>query len=997
MKTTKLFFALAIAASLAACTKEVLVEPEKAVDSFDDIKGAKVVANGFSIDPMSEAQTKVTVENGVPSWSDGDNAGVAWFVNAAGKVTDSQAAVPLNKLSATAYANHKLEYGEGRFQSNSNVYEGWHVAYYPYQEMVRPDELTFTVNPVMDKKINSNDDYGRELYENNILLSSAYHISNDVEGSVKVKDGVIQETMPLHFLTNILRPRFTLAPEFTAKEIKDLQIVSVTLSVKNNNLFAPTLTVNPAYFPTAGDGFEEEDFGKTGDKVALLADDASYTNSVTTIVSTENPEDYKLGAESLNFRMFIAPVPAPATALTAASFTVKVTLSDESSFTLQAGNDTESKNYKTFEKLAWCLNNDAKAQGNNLQTVNVDKNGILNPINLDLDLTVADYSLQHKAADYDEWCTAIDLAAAMGAEEVAIKVIGEIGFDTEHPLYTGDFESIKVTSGTKAVLAFANDITWSDKITLSKKVPVVVKADGVLTVGEKGLTTTGKITNDGTIVLVEGAKLPKGSIVNNGTIKVSVGSEIVAPTGAGKVVYTVDGTVVTAVIDDLIAKASLNTLVVNANLESDTALDWSALTVEMIKDAVLRADVTAAAIKVNEGEHAINGNITAPAVTVAEGASLSVDGNINGDVTVDGTADFNSTVINGALTINGDVTLAAEPYDVMNVTIITNNGDLVANTDVYVQEVYTNLGSTTNTIANGEYTIYYVSLFKYENNGGTTTGYIKPYTPVDPSLGYLVFDGKYFVKDDTGIANVLALDEAKIVVVLEDDIEINNTNLGGASTERIEIDANNHVITFKEDGSSVFGDKAEVTIKNAKIKRVATAVENQWSKHHLKFGCKVNLESVVLDNSILLQADANLKDVTISDNFRFNSGLGSGVYAIWIQPYGQTINMDNCKIYMNHEEGDGRGIKIEEEDLDGVNMCDPIESVTLTIKDSEIKTNTKAAILVNSRAGAEIKLDNVDHAETADKNNAVWIDKAMKDGSYFTNVIVDGCTKTVEP
>lgn len=992
MKTTKLFFALAIAAGLAACTKEVLVEPEKAVDSFDEIKGAKVVANGFSIDPMSEAQTKVTVENGVPSWSDGDNAGVAWFVNAAGKVTDSQAAAPLNKLSATAYANHKLEYGEGRFQSNSNVYEGWHVAYYPYQEMTRPGELTFTVNPVMDKKINSNDDYGRELYENNILLSSAYHISNDVEGSVKVKDGVIQENMPLHFVTNMLRPRFTLAPEFTAKEIKDLQIVSVTLSVKNNNLFAPTLTVNPAYFPTAGDGFEEEDFGKTGDKVALHAVDASYTNSVTTIVSTENQEDYKLGAESLNFRMFIAPVPAPATALTAASFTVKVTLSDESYFTLQAGKDKESKNYKTFEKLAWCLNNDAKAQGNNLQTVNVDESGTLNPINLDLDLTVADYSLKHSAADYDKWCTAIDLAAAMGAEEVPISVTGEIVFDTEHPLYTGELNSITVKPAAKGALAFADEITWSEKITLSGKVPVVVKEGGVLTVGEKGLTTTGKITNDGTIVLVGGAKLPKGSIVNNGTIEVSVGSEIVAPTGPGKVVYTVDETVTTDKIDALITKASLNTLVVNADLTSATALSWSPLTVEM-NGAVLTADVTAAAINVNDGENAINGNITAPAVTVAEDASLSVDGNINGDVTVDGTADFNSTVINGALTINGDVTLAAEPYDVMNVTIITNNGDLVANTDVYVQKVYTNLGSTTNTIANGEYTIYYVSSFDYENNGGTTTGYIKPYTPVDPALGYQEFDGTYFVKNDTGIANVLALNEAKIDVVLESNVAIDvNAALGGAATTAINIDANGSTITFKQEGDisyneTVAGGKyiktanteAVLTICNGNISKTGTTSVDQFN-HNILFSTKVVMNNVNSDRAFNFMADAELNNVTIADP--------NDVYAIWIQPVGQTVILDKCHVLATL----GDGIKIEESRTDGT-----LAKPTLKVSNTEFKTAEKAAIVVNAAVGADITLNNVTITETGDPINAVWIDEDMKDGSYFTNVKVTGGSKTVEP
>ena len=48
MKATKFLFVMAMAAGLAACTKE-LVEPGKPVDSIEEVKGAKVIASGFSV------------------------------------------------------------------------------------------------------------------------------------------------------------------------------------------------------------------------------------------------------------------------------------------------------------------------------------------------------------------------------------------------------------------------------------------------------------------------------------------------------------------------------------------------------------------------------------------------------------------------------------------------------------------------------------------------------------------------------------------------------------------------------------------------------------------------------------------------------------------------------------------------------------------------------------------------------------------------------------
>ena len=112
MKATKFLFVMAMAAGLAACTKE-LVEPGKPVDSIEEVKGAKVIANGFSINPdASDIQTKIALqEDGKATWTLGDVAGVAWYSN--GTIDKDQTTVALSKVKTYVSANHKLEW-DGR-------------------------------------------------------------------------------------------------------------------------------------------------------------------------------------------------------------------------------------------------------------------------------------------------------------------------------------------------------------------------------------------------------------------------------------------------------------------------------------------------------------------------------------------------------------------------------------------------------------------------------------------------------------------------------------------------------------------------------------------------------------------------------------------------------------------------------------------------------------------------------------------------------------------
>ena len=159
--------------------------------------------------------------------------------------------------------------------------------------------------------------------------------------------------------------------------------------------------------------------------------------------------------------------------------------------------------------------------------------------------------------------------------------------------------------------------------------------------------------------------------------------------------------------------------------------------------------------------------------------------------------------------------------------------------------------------------------------------------------------------------------------------------------------------------------------------------DGPWNRHDINFACEVEMNNVVSDKALALKAGATLKNTTITEN------IASDVYAIWIQPNGQTVTLENCNID-TRAATDGRGIKIDEQYVDSP------AKVVLNVSNTTFKTEEKSAILVKSAAGAEIvwgEGNNISKV-AADKVNAVWVDEDADD--YYDLVEVTGCTKMLE-
>lgn len=260
------------------------------------------------------------------------------------------------------------------------------------------------------------------------------------------------------------------------------------------------------------------------------------------------------------------------------------------------------------------------------------------------------------------------------------------------------------------------------------------------------------------------------------------------------------------------------------------------------------------------------------------------------------------------------------------------------------------------------------------------------------------------VSNAAQLASALTSDAAQIAVTLVEDIDLSIASLGqqtggsgeyklgGENTESILIDLDNHKLNLTTTYMSAIGaknDDAVFTIKNGTMTSTKTNGEDlNWNIYDLTFAnCNYEIENVVFEKSIALTSGEN-KTVTINDVTIKES---HDAYAVWITPFGQTVNIDNLTVT------GVRGIKIDDQYHNGENGDpDDAKKATLNISYSKFETTgTKAAIMVKSKYGAEINVTNVDIANVAaDPVFTVWIDEDAKDNA--DKVIVSGAKVRIE-
>ena len=265
-----------------------------------------------------------------------------------------------------------------------------------------------------------------------------------------------------------------------------------------------------------------------------------------------------------------------------------------------------------------------------------------------------------------------------------------------------------------------------------------------------------------------------------------------------------------------------------------------------------------------------------------------------------------------------------------------------------------------------------------------TSGTITGNVTVDAGVGKVAKVGNTYyktlqeaidaIKNMDGEVNITLLDDATLDITAWQTLAI-----GGGNTTKITIDGDNgdndFTLTFNKLNSDwnnvATNNNATLVLKNMTI--TDSGYNNgPWNRYDLNFACNTELVNVNATKALAFKAGATLNNVTINET--------GDNYAIWIQPNGQDIAIDNLVI-----ESAGRGIKIDDQYVGNPAL------VVLEIKNAEFTTAKKSAILVKSPTGANITAENVNIENVAaDKNNLVWVDS---DGAAnYGNVTVTGGT-----
>lgn len=202
---------------------------------------------------------------------------------------------------------------------------------------------------------------------------------------------------------------------------------------------------------------------------------------------------------------------------------------------------------------------------------------------------------------------------------------------------------------------------------------------------------------------------------------------------------------------------------------------------------------------------------------------------------------------------------------------------------------------------------------------------------------------------------------------------------GTDETTKLTINGNGHTLTLHQtdtDWSSLGlkNENAVLAFENVTINKTSAGGNGAWNNHAIIVTSKLSMTDVTVNNSLAVENDATLTNVTITEAGEY--------YGLWITGEGQTVTFNGGSITATNK---GRGIKIADEYV----KANDRESVTLNISNVDFNTAKKAAVLVTSTAGAAITATDVDISDVAtDSTNIVWVDEARS--TYFGEVTLNG-------
>lgn len=699
-----LFGTMALSAMMVGCSQEELVpqvNEEIKVQDVNSVVGHDLVG---PITIKVGAETRAA--NG--AWQTSDKLGLAWF-DIQGDITELQTSAKwtdfangtIGAVDDNIYGNHLFSVVNGAFTTQTNVYQGAHFVYFPfaYAAEIAQKSVKLNETKLAASKDDEQTDFDYDRFNNVFHISTADYIS----ASEVSADMQLTKEFTLSPVANVLKINTTPTGKFAEKDVlKALKVKSYSIETATAAL-ADEFDVVTQNVPAAK--------YKLVDNVSVL-DNAKNTEALDAYAKaiSATPKAALTRQISAEYTM-AAALELPIYALPVASYT-----SDNDGVVITVNIETASglTGYFTINNPNGLLDTDANVT-NNMKTINkLDKamaadgyltkilrnNGAWSMLNLPVDLSEANFTLNANIANYAQWVDAVEIYEALGVATATLTVTGDVKFETTIPTLTNG-KIIAVTLGTGKIDITGNvTLPAESKLDLTTNAPVVeVATTGNLTIADGVKLANDNVENKGIINLGYKSQLGiRGTGVNNaaGRVNVVYGSYAYLASGQeGVVAYIVPAAYEIYKLSYLIkasnttGEASVNTFVVGYDGNQQVTLNLNGLnagqddpynpggntnmpaldgiTIEMAGGILTKgtgAKTNVKAVKVLSGANTINEVTVLNNIEVAAGATANITGGAaNANITNKGTLALMDVVIsqsnNTAIVNNGTMTVNA--------------------------------------------------------------------------------------------------------------------------------------------------------------------------------------------------------------------------------------------------------------------------------------------------------------------------------------------------
>lgn len=945
MKAKILFSTLALGAAFVACNNEDIMVNET-LDT-NEIVGAKLLGEGLAMNIGAEGTDSRATAN---AWENGDVAGVAWVAD--GDASADQTGVVLGDVEATVWANHFYQYNEGAWNTRSNIYEGWHFAYLPYQHQSKAQQLVVEVNA----KPMTKEDHQADVMDNAPKISAAEFLNEDV---VDYTNGTIDVVYDIQRYVNVIKPKLLISEDFTGhKDLNTIPITGITVKESRNDkqLFVNSVKINPALLPQiqykkypAGHAKAGQyilvDGKKQYDKEATLAllnqanlygkgaiANATFSTSETTTI---NGEYYVLNGDK-TVRMFLAPTRNYMAGVGTLSFTVDVT---GGHFTVayttpvvgKSLTETQKTNNAAIQKMVDLLNGtfeNASGETRSLRTINTEDGALQAAQTIEMALSLENFTADYIIEDIEDWNGSVTLANALNEEKPVFHLAKDAKVEfTDEMLAPENGVTVVGDASKTSKLIINGDLTWNNDVKINRKdnVFVEVKAGKSLSL-EATVLQPYRIYNYG-VIYADGLSTVGANGYNvleyNNRIEIEYGAYVYPAksglSGDNIIAYNVDGSESAAKINTLVATtgnknghAGVNTLIIandvelNLNKTDKDNEDDDRYNGDIIDGSVL-ADMTNVAIEMNGGSiiAALNKVKNVHNVTIKGGVNTIKDVDVMGTLDVEaGSVTIDATEYTVEKTVGGNkvyekVKNAAD----INAITVDKNGTLNVTVDTYTSDIVNN--GTIN--VTDPYALCYANSIE---QSGSQSGKIVQGS-IDLAAAIAAGGEITLMKDET-------LTEALTV------------------TNSVSIDLNGKTLTTSTTGTKndiEIQAGGKLTVENGNVKTNATAFQTKNGGELVLNNCTVTTNGTDKWNAV----GANTGKLTINGGKFVTNGGVDDSYAIGIV---------NAEANINDAEVSGRG---------AIAVHQTTGKAKLTINGGTYNGSTYYGIFVN---GGEVNFEN---------------------------------------